>query len=262
MSLTRPTSQLPSAFRLVRQILSDTNAAQGLTTKELVKQALKIYQSENPHAAPSQSQSQAGSSTTAESSTRGKGKGKNVVAMTKKDKGVNVIPEGHPFVSTSHLKSQILARLQSQSLLLKLPLRPSTSSSPSSSGGKPTFVWRLNNPKQSNLTTPQWNYPGHWDSLISGEKTPGELYYEYNANKAARSEEEKQRGLDGGKVLRTEKEIWAWEGRVDGLTTNLERGHLNRRRRDGRPAKERRNLQGYEGLLGGAEVEGLEKQVA
>ncbi|WVQ67283.1 uncharacterized protein L199_005478 [Kwoniella botswanensis] len=261
MSLTRAPSQLPSAFRLVRQILSESTAAQGLTTKELVKEALKIYQSENPNhdATPLQ----ASSSTVAESSTKGQGKGKgkgsNVLSVGKKEKGVNVIPEGHPFVSTSYLKSQILARLSSQSLLIKTPSHPSSSSSGSS--GKPTFVWRLNNPKQSNLSTPSWDYPSHWDSLISGEKTPGETYYEYKQNQLERREEEKQRALDSGKVLRTERQIWEWDGRKDGLTTNMERLHLNKRRREKRPQKERRNLLAYEGLGGNGKEESSEKQV-
>ncbi|WWD03352.1 hypothetical protein V865_001404 [Kwoniella europaea PYCC6329] len=260
MSLTRAPSQLPSAFQLVRQILSESTAAQGLTTKELVKEALKIYQSETPnHDATGL---QASSSTVAESSSKGKGKGKgnNVLSAGKKEKGVNVIPEGHPFVSTSYLKSQILARLSSQSLLIKTPSHPSSPSSGSS--GKPTFVWRLNNPKQSNLSTPSWDYPSHWNSLISGEKTPGQTYHEFKQNQLERREEEKQRALDGGKVLRTERQIWEWDGRKDGLTTNMERLHLNKRRRDKRPLKERRNLLAYEGLNGGIEGEGgLEKQV-
>ncbi|OCF60996.1 hypothetical protein L486_00640 [Kwoniella mangroviensis CBS 10435] len=263
MSLNRAPSQLPQAFHLVRQILSESTAAQGLTTKELVKEALKIYQSENPN--HDATRLQASSSTVAESSTKGQGKGKgkgsNVLSVGKKEKGVNVIPEGHPFVSTSYLKSQILARLSSQSLLIKSPSHPSSSSS-SGSSGKPTFVWRLNNPKQSNLSTPSWDYPSHWDSLISGEKTPGQTYYEYKQNQLERREEEKQRALDSGKVLRTERQIWEWDGRKDGLTTNMERSHLNKRRREKRPLKERRNLLAYERLIGvNGNEERMEKQV-
>ncbi|WWC89155.1 uncharacterized protein L201_004073 [Kwoniella dendrophila CBS 6074] len=263
MSLTPSTNQLPTAFRIVRQILSNSSAAEGLTTKELVKEALKLYQSENPNSSSSSIASSSSSSSQQES-INVKGKGKNVVTSTKKDKGINVIPDGHPFISTSYLKSRILSRLESQDLLIKVPKKTQTSSTSSSSissnstsssssgtgsgGGKQIFVWKINEPKQSNLNTPKWNFPEHWNKLIEGTSTPGQLYFEYQQNLIARKEEEKQRGLDSGKVLRTEKQIWENENRLPILTTNLERLHLNKRKSLSRPKKERKRLELFQSV--------------
>ncbi|WRT66542.1 uncharacterized protein IL334_003501 [Kwoniella shivajii] len=279
-------SPLPNAFRLVRQILSTSTASEGLTTKELVREALTLCQSENPSPSPSPSPSQGDSSSTSSVISQSpiepslaslKGKGKNVV-VGKKEKGVNVLPDGHPFISTSFLKSRILAVLQSQDLLLKSPRKSSSSSSSStpstpsgsgssssggssssnSSSGKPTFVWKISSPRQSNLSTSQWDFPNHWDRLIQGV-SPGQLSAEYTSNKIARQKEERERGLDSGKLRRTEKEIWDWQGRKDGITTTLERLHLNKRRAEARPKKERNRIERYESLFGGVKDEARER---
>nr|XP_018262786.1 uncharacterized protein I303_04269 [Kwoniella dejecticola CBS 10117]OBR84944.1 hypothetical protein I303_04269 [Kwoniella dejecticola CBS 10117] len=275
-------SPLPKAFRLVREILQAAPPG-GLSTKEIVKEAIRLYQVDNPSYDPSSSQASTSSSststsattTTAESSTiassKGKGKGRasgSSGSNTRKAKGVNVIPPDHPFVSTSYLKSRVLATLQSQALLSKTA-QPSSAASSSGSGsgssssrsnsgsssgaGKQSFAWRLSEARQSNLSTPKWDFPSHWQRLIDGV-SPGQLHAEYTANKAARQEEERQRGFESGKVLRTERDIWEWAERRPVLSTNLERLHLNKRRAEKRPKKERTRLALFESYPGPSEL--------
>ncbi|WWC62159.1 uncharacterized protein I303_104751 [Kwoniella dejecticola CBS 10117] len=258
-------SPLPKAFRLVREILQAAPPG-GLSTKEIVKEAIRLYQVDNPSYDPSSSQASTSSSststsattTTAESSTiassKGKGKGRasgSSGSNTRKAKGVNVIPPDHPFVSTSYLKSRVLATLQSQALLSKTA-QPSSAAS-SSGSGKQSFAWRLSEARQSNLSTPKWDFPSHWQRLIDGV-SPGQLHAEYTANKAARQEEERQRGFESGKVLRTERDIWEWAERRPVLSTNLERLHLNKRRAEKRPKKERTRLALFESYPGPSEL--------
>ncbi|WWD17134.1 hypothetical protein CI109_101571 [Kwoniella shandongensis] len=250
-----PTSTLPTAFKLVHTILS-ANPSTAFTTRELVREGIALYaSSSSAEATSSTSSANASTSTNAESK---KVKGKNV--KERNSPGVNVVPEGHPFVSTSFLKHRVLPILQSQDLIRKSVHHTSPITSTSSSStqsppvkSKPSFRWTLvSSPTTpSNLTTPAWSLPEHWNRLLSGE-TPGRLHAELTANKSSRKSEEKERAFDSGKLRRNEREIWGWEGREEGLTTRLERLHLNKRRGGKRPEKERRRRDQF-GLLAGFE---------
>ena len=77
------------------------------------------------------------------------------------------------------------------------------------------------------------------------------MHAEYTAHKAGRKVEEKERAFDSKKVRRSEREIWEWADRAEGLTTRLERIGLNTRRQAARPKKERRRIQRWEELGAG-----------
>ncbi|WVQ99527.1 hypothetical protein IAU59_006663 [Kwoniella sp. CBS 9459] len=267
-------SPLPRAFKLVHRILSSPTSSNGLTTKEIIREALKAHQS----------QSQADNSLSSSSASAGaeeleatpaprKGKGKDKVVVghaqgQKKNLGVNVVPDGHPFVSSTYLKTRVLAVLKSQNLISKsirrAPSASSSSSDPSSStsnasGSRPTFTWKLNETRSSPSTStsssssssvPTWDKSAHWDRLINGE-APGKLHAELTELYHLRKTEAKEQAFESKKARRSEREIWEWEGRADGLTTTLERLHLNKRRGEARPKKERRRIEAFETFVGG-----------
>ncbi|KAK8864550.1 hypothetical protein IAR55_001800 [Kwoniella newhampshirensis] len=253
-------STLPTAFKLVHTILS-SNPQAGFTTRELVREGIALYQASSSSGEASSSSSSASDTANPTPEAAKGGKGKAVKGRSSSGSpGVNVVPEGHPFVSTSFLKHRVLPILQSQDLIRKSVHHPSASTStPSSSANataqtsksKPTFRWTLTPPSStpSSLSTPAWSLPHHWDRILAGE-TPGKLHAELSQNKMARQVEEKERGFASGKLRRTEREMWAWEGRAEGLTTRLERLHLNKRRANARPAKERRRRDSWEKLFG------------
>ncbi|WWC70171.1 uncharacterized protein I206_104119 [Kwoniella pini CBS 10737] len=255
-------SPLPKAFGLIHQILQ-SSPVEGLSTKEIIKEGLKIYQIENP----SYNQQSSSSSSSTSSSTLTtligensiKGKGKNVLINNNKNqKGINIIPEGHPFISTSYLKSRVLATLQSQSLLIKTSQQKqhqqsssSTSTNTGGGGGKPIFLWKLNEIKQSNLNNiPKWDFNEHWKKLINNEQSPGKLFFNLNKNKELRKKEEFERSLNNfqNKIKRNNQQILQWKDRKPFLTTILERSHLNKRRLEKRPKKERIRLNLFESV--------------
>ncbi|WVR06881.1 hypothetical protein IAU60_003917 [Kwoniella sp. DSM 27419] len=266
------TSTLPSAFKLVHRVLSasasstaSSSSAQsaGLTTRELVREALALYRSENGLTGTSE-QAAAAPDVADKGGKAQKGKGKAV--PVRQTKGVNVLPEGHPFVSTTFLKQRILNTLQSQNLIAK-SIRPSSPSSSSSSStntpspasaaagpSKLTFAWKLVDPRANASKAHPWSVPDHWDRLISGE-APGRLAAERKAVMEARKVDLQERAWAEGRDRRTEREIWQWEDRKDGLTTRLERLNLNKRRAEARPKKERRRIERWETLFGGVQEE-------
>ncbi|OCF32963.1 hypothetical protein I316_05301 [Kwoniella heveanensis BCC8398] len=301
-------SPLPKAIKLVHTILSSSSAATtnsskgvGLTTKEIIREAIKAYQAENPSASALASASTSAHSATNEepqTTGKGKGKGKGKVVVghgQKKNLGVNVVPDGHPFVSSTYLKTRVLAVLKSQNLISKSIRRapvavavsdPSSSASASASAststftatsggagaaaaaGRPTYTWKLNDNLPFTSSTsdlPVWDKSAHWARLIAGE-APGKLHAELSELFVLRKAELKEQAFESKKARRSEREIWEWDGRADGLTTRLERIHLNKRRAEARPKKERRRIEAYErfvdGLEAGAGVEGSQQAEA
>ncbi|WVF71339.1 hypothetical protein IAT40_006142 [Kwoniella sp. CBS 6097] len=293
-------SPLPKAFKLVHRILSAPTSSNGLTTKEIIREALKAHHIENPFSASSVANASQAEADEPVIAAKGKGKakakGKNAVIGhghgQKKNLGVNVVPDGHPFISSTYLKTRVLAVLKSQNLISKSvrrappsaaaaasvsasstsdPSSSSASASTSTSGGsRPTFTWTLNETRpitsSSSSTSasasdlPTWDKSAHWDRLIAGE-APGKLHAELTELFALRKAEAKEQAFESKKARRSEREIWEWEDRADGITTRLERVHLNKRRGEGRPKKERRRIEAYEkyvdGLMGFSSGSGL-----
>lgn len=68
------------------------------------------------------------------------------------------------------------------------------------------------------------------------------LAAEYASYKRAQQARSKEADFESGRKDRGERDIWAWAGREQGLTTVLERDHLNVRRARGRPEKERKRM--------------------
>lgn len=144
----------------------------------------------------------------------------------------------------SFLKKRILPVLSSQDLIVK-------SSKPTFATPVGTFAWSLKPPVDPALSEsnpnppPSWNTDDHWDRLIAASERPGSVAYQFNAYRAEVKTHKRLAALDNPSnraARRTEREIWAWEERAEGLTTTLERTHLNVRRANGRPEKERARL--------------------
>lgn len=138
----------------------------------------------------------------------------------------------------SFLKNQILAVLTSQDLIRKR-VTPADGKVQ-----KHQFHLNLENPTlPPSLSTsiPTWDTHAHWSRILSGER-PSALAHEYAKYKSSISSVKRDSRFDTGKVLRSERDVWAWSGRQEGLTTVLERDHLNVRRARARPGKERQRL--------------------
>lgn len=125
---------------------------------------------------------------------------------------------------------------------------PGASTSRSRSGtSKPTFLWSIKPPYSPPITSditpvPEWDISQHWTSLLSGT-SPSQVGFAYKTIQNLRKKAEKEVWYEQKKEQRPERELWGHEGRIPGITTNLERIHLNTRRRNARPMKERRLLQ-------------------
>lgn len=79
-----------------------------------------------------------------------------------------------------------------------------------------------------------------WERIMAdgaGSREWREMGAEVRAEQRQAAEEEKEARHAAGEP-RTEREIWAWKDRPKGRTTNLERVHLNSRRRKARDVKE------------------------
>ncbi|EIW70494.1 hypothetical protein TREMEDRAFT_60997 [Tremella mesenterica DSM 1558] len=107
-------------------------------------------------------------------------------------------------------------------------------------------------------TKQKWDAEEHWDRLVKGEHPAilgGEVKELAREGLQAAKEErlskigERRTEGEGHRTERmepmTEREMWEWKDREPGLTTRLERGHLNTRRQNARPAKERREREGW-----------------
>ncbi|WVN88570.1 uncharacterized protein L203_103781 [Cryptococcus depauperatus CBS 7841] len=231
-----PPPTLPEAFKLVHQILSANQT--GLHTKDIIRQGVALYKDKLPANAFIMEEPK--------DERKHKGKSKHVPEP-------KLVPRGHPFVSTSHLKNRVLPVLQSQNLIHKHIVHQETPPEPSTSKSKkdkprPLFVWSLRDLPDSNLVESSWSTSEHWERLVGGEH-PGAVGRDYELHQKDLRSAERGKAIDSGKVKRTEEEMWAWEDRKVGLTTNKERGHLNDRRQAARPAKERRRLDRWEKLF-------------
>ena len=81
----------------------------------------------------------------------------------------------------------------------------------------------------------------HWQRLVDGEPV-SQLQHEVAQAEKARENELREQALASGKIERTEREIWAWEGRDPEMTTRLQRLHLSRRKQKNRDQKEAKQL--------------------
>ncbi|KAK4689288.1 hypothetical protein P7C73_g824, partial [Tremellales sp. Uapishka_1] len=234
-------STLPTAFKLVRQLLAERPRH----FHELIKDGVAAY------GATTASTSQAVEAAPAVlEGERGKGKGRGrrgssserVSPAKQAAQAKRAVPEGHPFVSASFLKSRILPILASQDLIEKKAVFGSTSKSATTKSGsdKPHWIWTLSAREPPASSTPSpWDRTAHWTALIDGE-SPASLAHQYAQIKSELASARKEVLYDTGKARRTVRDVMAWEGRRDGLTTRLERLHLNVRRSRNRPAKERK----------------------
>jgi hypothetical protein len=137
----------------------------------------------------------------------------------------------------SFLKTRILPVLSSQDLIVK-------SSKPTIATPAGTFAWSLASPESPTDDSPRWDTEAHWDRLLSRD-SPGKVAQAYTQYRSELKEHKKlaaQTDPTNRAARRTEREVWEWEGRQEGVTTILEREHLNVRRARGRPEKERLRL--------------------
>lgn len=142
----------------------------------------------------------------------------------------------------SFLKNHVLPTLQSQNLIHKhvvhLDDSESASSTPSKRGNaKRQFVWSLRDLPDVESQSTSWSYSEHWQRLLSGAQ-PEDVGAEHKHFLEQLKKDERRQAIESGAERRTEEEIWAWEDRKVGVTTEKERGHLNKRRGLKRPQKE------------------------
>lgn len=147
-------------------------------------------------------------------------------------------------MTSSFLKNRILPVLSSQDLIVKSS--KATFATPAGS-----FAWSLKPPSEIPESDPNppptWDTDAHWNRLLSGS-SPSALAYAYEAHRAEVKEHKRLAALadpTNRVARRTERDVWAWEGRAEGLTTILERTHLNVRKARGRPEKERARVEAY-----------------
>lgn len=84
-----------------------------------------------------------------------------------------------------------------------------------------------------------------WEKVSAEDVGPyalAELGLQVKAEERAAAQAAKEARHDAGEP-RTERDIWAWSDRPKGRTTNLERLHLNVRRKRARDGKEERAAQ-------------------
>ncbi|OXC68363.1 hypothetical protein AYX13_03067 [Cryptococcus neoformans] len=231
-----PTNTLPQAYKLVHQILS--SAKSGLHTKDIVKQGVALYADRlPPHAFEIEEPVD---------ERKHKGKKKHVPEP-------KLVPQGHPFISTNFLKHHVLPTLQSQNLIHKhvVPLEdseagPSTSSKRGQA--RRQFVWSLRELPEVEGQSTSWSYPEHWQRLLSGAH-PKDIGAEHKGFLEQLKKDQRRQAVESGAERRTEEEIWAWEDRKMGVTTQKERGHLNKRRELKRPEKEWKRYGRWEQLF-------------
>lgn len=80
------------------------------------------------------------------------------------------------------------------------------------------------------------------------------MYKQHREQIKQHKQQTAQADPDNRAARRTEKQVWASEEREEGLTTRLEREHLNVRKARGRPEKERARAQMFGmRIIGGEE---------
>ncbi|ODO06233.1 hypothetical protein L198_01465 [Cryptococcus wingfieldii CBS 7118] len=232
-------SPLPQAYKLVRQILS--SSPYGLHTKDIVRQGVALYADKLPREALDNIPEPV-------NERIHKGKKKHVPEK-------QLVPEGHPFISTSFLKNRVLPVLQSQNLIHKHPVHPKPSeldpSSPSAAkrgNAKLEFVWSLREQPADLPEGVSWSTAEQWERFIQGEH-PGLVGRDYKEMLEQIKVAKRKEAIESGKARRTDEEIRAWEGRRVGVTTEKERYHLNKRREANRPRKEWKNQEEWQRLL-------------
>ena len=117
----------------------------------------------------------------------------------------------------------------------------------------PRFQWFVSDTPSS---------PELWDRLVSGAH-PGMV--QEQVARLARDAEEAENAvpkykpkIHDRKPGKFERDVWAWEDRAEGLTTRLERMHLNKRRQNARPGKERKDVDRRERTFGKRQVVGAQ----
>jgi hypothetical protein len=139
--------------------------------------------------------------------------------------------------------------LASQDLIIK-------SSKPTFATPAGTFAWSLaapaepDDPATNPNPRPVWDTEAHWDRLLSSsyEHSPSAVAEAYSQHRAELKKHKKlaaQADPENRASRRTERDVWAWEEREEGVTTVLEREHLNVRKARGRPDKERARVSAY-----------------
>ena len=127
----------------------------------------------------------------------------------------------------SFLKRRILPRLSHEGLI--------TISPDKNDHGQ--FKFRLANPP----ATPGWSPEQHWSQLIAGAP-PSALAGEHKRRMLALAEERiTQRNLSPEQRA-DPRAVMNWMKRAEGLSVKLERQHLNVRRGNARPGKERARI--------------------
>lgn len=135
------------------------------------------------------------------------------------------------------LKKRILRMLESQKLITKRWLPADAGSILIRGTSNTDKLWAKWEVVDDAITKPMW------DRLILSpvdERVLSELGAEVARARAAERRAERDALFAAGKETRTERDIWEWDGRPKGITTPLERTHLNKRRSRARPAKEER----------------------
>ncbi|WVQ73907.1 hypothetical protein IAR50_003488 [Cryptococcus sp. DSM 104548] len=228
---------LPQAYKLVRQILSSSPS--GLHTKDIIRQGVALYADKLPKEAfdiPEPVNERVH-----------KGKKRHVPEP-------KLVPEGHPFISTSFMKNRVLPVLQSQNLVHKHAVHPKSSDpnapSPSTkrSNAKLDFVWSLRDEPSDLPEGVAWSNAEQWDRFLRGEH-PGLIGRDYKEMLKEVKVAKRRDAIESGQIRRTDDEIRAWEGRRVGVTTEKERYHLNKRREANRPRKEWKNQEKWQQLL-------------
>ncbi|WVQ82076.1 hypothetical protein IAT38_004204 [Cryptococcus sp. DSM 104549] len=252
-----PRQTLTQAYKLIRQALA-TSPKAGLSTKDIVREGLTLYDGPLPEPTPVEPRF-------GKDGRRLKPLGVDPSLLTTEERALHswkkikkkytpeprLVPEGHPFVSTTFVKREILPTLASLNLVHKHalhadPSRPSSSTRVKGSG--PNFVWSLVNEDSSTDSTkspkspsresrPTFSSENQWDLLLQGAH-PGEIHAIRKQYLAELAEEQRAKEIESGRARRTDEEVWAWDERRPGITTAPERAHLNKRRERNRPAKE------------------------
>lgn len=102
--------------------------------------------------------------------------------------------------------------------------------------GQKTVVWRLD--------TDGWRNE-KWDTITSADLSEQDLSrqgWEVAQILQAEKRAAREAALNAGEEERTEREVMQWAGRPKGVSTPLERLHLNTRRARNRPEKEQRRV--------------------
>ncbi|ORY32886.1 hypothetical protein BCR39DRAFT_522287 [Naematelia encephala] len=243
-------TDLPAAFRLVRQVLK----TQPRSFRDILSAGVQLYEAENPEFAQQRRRAEAqqlgASTSTSATITKAAPKGSamaRMLALSKKgaepkmqrklelEVEEHAIPPAHPWVSTNFFKRRILPVLSSQNLIV---LRSQPTSSLAIRRNEPRrskYEWQLA-PK-----TRLHNTDAHWEKLVSGEH-PGAVGGEYKAHLEQEQALRREQAFNEKRANRTDRDVVQWMERPPELTTKLQRMHLSTRRRRNRDGKEMRAI--------------------